>query len=165
MAGFLDDDALALWQKEAQEIVPIVARKRIIRNAPAKVTVSARTMRENIQFPTSNPHPLALGAYAGIDRSTAEKFRKGKYPLDATLDLHGMSRQQAHMALSGFVQGHYAMGSRCLLVVTGKGSVLRELLPGWLDEPGLRAVVLALVVAARQHGGSGAYSILLRRKR
>jgi DNA-nicking Smr family endonuclease len=109
--------------------------------------------------------PVQKGAYAGIDRNTADRFRKGKYPLDASLDLHGMSREQAHMALSQFVYAHHELGARCLLVITGKGTVLRELLPNWLDEPRLRPFVLALDEAKQQHGGSGAYYVLLRRKR
>ncbi|MBY0407454.1 MAG: Smr/MutS family protein, partial [Rickettsiales bacterium] len=43
--------------------------------------------------------------------------------------------------------------------------VLREMLPQWLTEPGLRPLVLAYDTAKPQHGGSGAYYILLRRKR
>ena len=115
------------------------------------------------------------GAYAGIDRNTAERFRKGESFIDGTIDLHGMSREKAHIALCRFLGAHYERGSRCLLVITGKGSknqsgemqrgVLREMLPAWLDEPGLRGIVLAFDVAKPKHGGSGAYYVLLRRKR
>lgn len=113
---------------------------------------------------------LKQGQYAGIDRNTAERFRKGNYTIDATLDLHGLSREQAHMALSGFIRAYYSQGARCLLVITGKGyrdgtGVLKELLPHWLDEPGLRPYVLALDTASGKHGGSGAYYILLKRRR
>ena len=37
---------------------------------------------------------LSCGAYANIDRATSERFRKGDYPIDATLDLHGMNREK-----------------------------------------------------------------------
>lgn len=119
--------------------------------------------------------PLSLGAYAGIDRNTADRFRKGELVLDGTVDLHGMSREKAHVAISGFIHAHYARGSRCLLAITGKGvkkngedeerGVLREMLPRWLEEPGLRPLILACDVAKPKHGGSGAFYILLRRKR
>jgi len=120
--------------------------------------------------------PLMLGGYAGIDRNTADRFRKGALVMDGVVDLHGMSREKAHRVISAFVHDHYARGSRCLLAITGKGvkkggegevqpGILREMLPLWLAEPGLRPLVLACDVAKQKHGGSGAYYILLRRKR
>jgi len=120
--------------------------------------------------------PLATGAYAGIDRNTAERFRKGEMMIDGMLDLHGMIRNQAHRALCVFLKSHHERGSRCVLVITGKGmpkdmwpepsrGILREMLPEWLGEPGLKTMVLAFDVAKQKHGGSGAYYILLRRRR
>lgn len=120
--------------------------------------------------------PLTLGAYAGIDRNTSDRFRKGDLVIDGVVDLHGMSREKAHHAVSGFIHAHYMHGSRCLLAITGKGikknsegevqpGILREMLPMWLAEPGLRPLVLACDVAKPKHGGTGAYYILLRRKR
>ncbi|MBY0408086.1 MAG: Smr/MutS family protein, partial [Rickettsiales bacterium] len=83
--------------------------------------------------------PLSLGAYAGVDRNTAERFRKGELPLEGTVDLHGMSREKAHHAITRFLHHHYLRGSRFVLAVTGKGNrkndaeeergVLREMLP------------------------------------
>jgi DNA-nicking Smr family endonuclease len=119
---------------------------------------------------------LSQGAYAGIDRSTAERFRKGDYPIDATLDLHGMTREKAHAMLLAFLNIFYAQDARCLLVITGKGKknaqsgdtvsgVLRESLPNWLAVPELKKMILAFDVAKPKHGGSGAFYILLRRKR
>jgi DNA-nicking Smr family endonuclease len=161
----LDEDEKNLWHKEAETVAPISTKKRVISSAPSKIVVSRQKRDEQLPLPSAYPYALSLGTYAGIDRNTANAFRKGKYPIDASLDLHGMSREQAHMALSGFVHAHYAMGNRCLLLICGKGIVLRESIPHWLDEPGLRPFILALDVAKGQHGGSGAYYILLRRRR
>jgi DNA-nicking Smr family endonuclease len=96
-------------------------------------------------------------------------------PIDATLDLHGYKRDNAHQSLLHFIDDHYRQGSRCLLVVTGKGikssslqpsvGILRESLPVWLADTRLRPMVLAYDVAKPKHGGSGAFYILLRRKR
>lgn len=111
---------------------------------------------------------LEQGEYAGVDGNTAQRLRRGQYPIDASLDLHGYNREKAHHLLQSFIHGHYARGSRCLLVITGKGAVgggvLRAQLPQWLNEPDLRPLVLAFDTA-RQHGGSGAFYVLLKRKR
>ena len=125
--------------------------------------------------PLPNPPPqggrgLEQGDYANIDRNTADRFRKGKFPLDATLDLHGMNRENAYISLNAFLKTHYDAGSRFVLVITGKGraeqtGVLRALLPQWLDDPRLTPLVLAFDTAKQKHGGDGAFYILLRRKR
>jgi len=149
----------------------------VIKPASKPTILSHKTRRAAPPPAAPAPAPAALeqGNYAGIDRKTAERFRKGKYAIDAALDLHGLTRERAYHALSSFVQGQYAHGSRCLLVITGKGlrgkgeaeerGVLRELLPRWLDEPALRPLILALESARPQHGGGGAYYLLLKRKR
>lgn len=95
-------------------------------------------------------------------------------PVEATLDLHGLTQAAAHQALSRFVLTGYHQGRRCVLVVTGKGAgsdnpegrgVLRRALPLWLEAPDLRPCLLAIASARPNHGGTGACYLLLRRKR
>lgn len=181
----LSEEEERLWQHVTRNDAPLSAddKRRLPETEKKQHAAPARAHREAwpvfTQAASALPD-LSRGAYAGIDRNTAERFRKGHYPLDGTLDLHGMSREKAHIALGNFLHSHYGRGSRCVLVVTGKGKkqqlqyeaaqdifhgVLREMLPQWLGEPGLRPMVLAFDVASSKHGGSGAYYILLRRKR
>lgn len=118
---------------------------------------------------TPEDRPVAIGSYAGIDRATAERFRKGKTPFDGELDLHGLTRDNAYAQLAQFMERHHRAGSRCLLIITGKGpkgdGVLKELLPRWLAEPVFKSMILALDRAQPKHGGSGAYYLLLKRRR
>jgi len=103
------------------------------------------------------------------DRATAERLKRGRYPVEATLDLHGMTQAEAHRALSGFIAGSRVAGRRCVLVVTGhgriSGGVLKAAVPRWLAEPELRQHLLATATARPQHGGSAALYLLLRRVR
>jgi DNA-nicking Smr family endonuclease len=119
---------------------------------------------------------LGQGVYAGIDRNTAERFRKGKNPIDATLDLHGLTRDKAFASLKRFIHAQYQKQSRCLLVITGKGigkneegerlpGVLKQSLPAWLATDDLAPMILTYDKAQQKDGGSGAYYVLLRRKR
>jgi DNA-nicking Smr family endonuclease len=106
----------------------------------------------------------------GLDRRSAHRFRRGQMAIDARLDLHGMTQDEAHRALTRFILRGYETGRRAVLIVTGKGTregggVLRQAVPRWLAEPGCRAVILAVSEAQPQHGGGGALYVLLRRKR
>jgi len=91
--------------------------------------------------------------------------------IDGHLDLHGMTRERAHQALSAFMHQAYDRGARCVLVVTGKGSgregggVLRRDVPLWLNQSGLRALVLSFTHAQVRDGGQGALYVLLKRRR
>ena len=125
---------------------------------------------------SAGPRPgsggLSHGDAPGVDKRTATRFRRGLMPIDATLDLHGHTQNSARTALAGFLRAHRAAGRRCVLVVTGKGlkddwsvGALRQALPGWLNAPDLRRLILAYCHAQPHHGGSGAVYILLKRER
>lgn len=91
--------------------------------------------------------------------------------MEASLDLHGLSQEEAHQALARFLARAAQAGRRCVLVVTGKGvkaggeGILRASVPRWLNAPELRAQVLAFTYAAPKDGGTGALYILLKRRR
>jgi DNA-nicking Smr family endonuclease len=87
-------------------------------------------------------------------------------PIDLRLDLHGMTAARAHKHLIQSILLASDDGCRCVLVITGKGSgVLNGHVPNWLKQPPLSFHVLALAEAPPKDGGSGAFYVLLRRKR
>ena len=43
--------------------------------------------------------------------------------------------------------------------------ILRQAVPGWLDEPDMRQLVAGYQPAHPRHGGGGAFYVRLRRKR
>lgn len=124
-----------------------------------------------VALPRLPPPELAHGNVAGIDKRTAERMRRGQMPIEARIDLHGMTQDDAHNALNGFVARSHALGRRCLLVITGKGSrdvgtgVLRKNVPHWLNQRGLRERILAFSYAQPRDGGEGALYVLLKRLR
>ncbi len=116
---------------------------------------------------------IAVGAQpGGLDKSTWAKFRTGRLPSMRTLDLHGRTAQHAYHVLHAFLIAAHADGVRCVEVITGRGSgeqggVLRRELPLWLNQPGLRPLVLAAshphaanpgYLSALEHGKRGAPS-------
>jgi len=114
---------------------------------------------------------LAPDASPGLDRRTAERLRRGLLPIEARLDLHGMTQEEAHRALNAFLARAVEAEKRSVLVITGKGGrtsgdgVLRAAVPRWLNEAPNRTRLLAFTPAQPKHGGAGALYLLLRRQR
>src|SRR5262245_12003741 len=120
-----------------------------------------------------------------LDRRTRQRLLRGKAEVEDRLDLHGDSVEVAYMRLRAFLNASRARGLRLVLVITGKGSGdyvrhtlhgethwhaperegrLRRLLPQWLAEPELRAMVVAFPPAHPRHCRGGAWYVRLRRK-
>lgn len=111
-----------------------------------------------------------------MDRKTFGRLKKGKLGPEGRIDLHGMTMEQAHPALTGFILSAHGKGKRLVLVITGKGKtrrddgpmparrgILKHQVPQWLSMAPLSGVVLQVAEAHLKHGGSGAYYVYLRR--
>ncbi|MBP7002416.1 Smr/MutS family protein [Amaricoccus sp.] len=124
----------------------------------------------------ADPHGALAEAGPHMDRRRFERLRRGRMEPEARLDLHGMTLERAHGALTGFILGAQASGLRLVLVITGKGregdplaphrrGALRHAAPHWLAAPPLGGKVLQVAPAHFRHGGGGAYYVYLRRNR
>lgn len=113
-----------------------------------------------------------------MDKKAFQRLKRGKLMPEGKIDLHGMTMDRAHPALTGFILRSHAAGQRLVLVVTGKGKdrdtggpipvrngVLRHNVPQWLRMPPLAPLVLQITEAHFKHGGGGAYYVYLRRQR
>jgi DNA-nicking Smr family endonuclease len=99
------------------------------------------------------------------DVSNQRKVRRGQMAIDGQIDLHGHTYDDALAELARFLLQEQAHGSRCVLVITGKGRVLRTHLTDWLDAPELRPIIAGFSKAHARHGGDGAFYVLLKAKR
>ncbi len=114
---------------------------------------------------------LRAGIPADLDARTMERLRRGRLRPEARLDLHGMTQDEAHQAVTGFIAASRGAGRRCVIVITGRGraklggGVLREQAPRWLNLQPTRGNILGFAVAQPKDGGSGALYVLLRKKR
>ncbi len=180
----ISEEERALWQLIARTAVPLKRRRKSEPKpaAPAPpekpATKTARPKAKSVPSkaplpvppPPARPHELSHGLSVGIDKRQAERFRRGKTPIEGKIDLHGRTQAQAHDDLHDFVARAHASGKRMVLVITGKGitasksGVLKNV-PRWLNEPSLRRHVLAFDYAEPQHGGEGALYVLLKRKK
>ena len=191
----LRPDEMALWQEVARRTTPLgPARKptAMVSDAPSTCenhdTAKARLEEFRVGEAGSSPdagHDVLPGiadriasAPVAMDRKAFHRLRRGKLDPEARIDLHGMTLDQAHGALTGFMLSAHGAGKRLVLVVTGKGKdrdaggpipvrrgVLRHNVPHWLRLPPLGPLVLQVTEAHTRHGGGGAYYVYLRRQR
>lgn len=127
--------------------------------------------------PYQAPLPSAPPPEKSVDPSIRKKLGRGRIEIDGRIDLHGLTQSEARGALHRFLHARWQRGDRTILVITGKGSrteddyiaamsergILRTMLPIWLSEPSLAPMVSGWSVAARGHGGEGAWYVRLRR--
>lgn len=155
-----------LWDHVTRDVRRPRVRKALEPVAKSKPAKAPRVSEPRVVPPRPAEPPALVKKQAppfGVDGSTAERLRRGRIAPDATLDLHGLTQAQAHTRLTNFVRHGHELGNRCVLVITGKGGVLRDLVPRWLEE--LRAIIVGVQKAHQKHGGGGAYYVYLRRKR
>ena len=103
-----------------------------------------------------NPAP-AIGGHASAH------LRRGRLDPEARIDLHGLTQEGAYRALLKILVRAQSESKKLVLVITGKGGVLRAQLPLWLGQSELRPLIAGVSEAHASHGGSGAFYVLLRR--
>lgn len=142
-----------------------------------KAPPKKRPPREPFLPPYQAPSQPPQMAERSVDPAIHKKVRRGRIEIDGTIDLHGLTQAEAREQLRRFIGARVARGDRTLLVITGKGArtdndyiaamtergILRTMLPIWLSEPGLSHLVSGWSLAARGHGGEGAWYVRLRR--
>jgi DNA-nicking Smr family endonuclease len=101
----------------------------------------------------------------GLGTDVVSKLRRGHWAVQAEIDLHGHTSDEAHDALVLFLAEARSHGLRCVRVIHGKGlsspnrePVLKGKVRRWLTH---RNEVLAYCEAPRHGGGSGAVLVLL----
>jgi DNA-nicking Smr family endonuclease len=183
----LSDEEEALWAGFARSIKPLKAAKPGAKTtpkssatpsvastpAPSPSQTRSHPVTPRVTLPAPSPPLAPLG------RRLKQRVARGREPIDARLDLHGMTQQQAHAALLRFLHRAQADGVKTALVVTGKGlrkssgsaerdadyrpGVLKRQVPMWLALPEFRPLVVGFDDAHVGHGGEGALYVRLRR--
>lgn len=102
----------------------------------------------------------------GLNRMTLRKLRRGVWPVQDEIDLHGMNSDEARRVLTAFLHQATQQGLRCVNIIHGKGwhseqgeGLLKRLARHWLIQ---HPLVLAFCDAPLNAGGSGAAWVLLK---
>jgi DNA-nicking Smr family endonuclease len=162
-----------LFRQAMSGVTPLTPDGRITR-PPA----SPRPFRQIPQPPADiadtlrDPHDTAHAADEflrnGLSRITLRKLRRGQFPVEDELDLHGLSVEEARLLLQTFLAHAAHQPLRCVNIIHGKGrtpdgrdGLLKRHTRHWLSQ---HPQVLAWCEPAAMHGGGGAVWVLLRRR-
>lgn len=105
---------------------------------------------------------IESGSYAkpGTPAHLLRRLRKRSAHIEAFLDLHGLTAEQAKNSIERFIQQACWEKMRIVAIIHGKGTgILKERLYFWLPQ---HPHVLAFRQAEIRHGGSGAVAVLLK---
>jgi DNA-nicking Smr family endonuclease len=108
-----------------------------------------------------------LFARNGISARVIKQLRRGYIPIEAEVDLHGLTVAEAKQVLAQFLHTCRKRGRRCVRVIHGKGYGSFEKKPILKNKTGLWLQqwddVLAFCSARPVDGGTGAAYVLLKR--
>lgn len=168
----LTPEERAIWQESNRHTTPFEGR--IEDSADVAFPMTAPTaltgpMRATIApVATSSRRAQKKSPLPELSRREASKRFKQYPKVDATLDLHGMTKLEAMEQVARFIIRQHQMSQRHVVIITGKGrgtavGVLRAALPDWLNEPHLRPLISTISHARPEKGGEGVTHVLLKR--
>ena len=166
------------WLETVKGIKPIQSNRVVSREKIAKPLQKEKVFYATKQEFSTYSKFLDDFENGGIDKSTLRKFKREEFRVEAVLDLHGLTEDEAFAKVDSFIPQNYTLGRRCVMIITGKGirarpdddiftakGVLRKQVPQWLNMARLRAMILIFKHASEKMGGEGALYILLRRNK
>lgn len=175
----------AMWDAVKETVTPLDDRPPAppLPKTPGRIAIADRPLPVD-WFLGDAPTPTPK-----VDRKTRRKITTGRQEFDRSVDLHGMTQDNAFRVLRDVIEGCIRRGDKTLLVVTGKGGrrfqqtapetpvayrtrdtfaqyegVLKRVVPMWLSGVDLKPFVHSYGPAAQEHGGDGALYVILRRK-
>jgi len=121
------------------------------------------------RFEVADDGQRVEGRRVDLPAESLRRLRRGLFPVDARLDLHGMGVPEARGQVELFLRTMRARGERCVLVIHGKGehsprgvAVLRGEIAAWLSQGASSEHVAAFATSSVADGGEGAVYVLLR---
>jgi DNA-nicking Smr family endonuclease len=95
----------------------------------------------------------------GADHHEVKRLRRGDYPPELTLDLHGYRRDDAKHEIAALIYTAQKKHYHCICIVHGIGTkILKHQVPSWLVQ---HPAILAFHQAPLEWGGKGALLALV----
>jgi len=155
----------------ADELAVVAAKSRARRVSAARQE-AAPAQALDLLPDTIAPEDVVGGSEAlsfrrsGVRDQVMRRLRRGLYPVEDELDLHGLNQAAARDSLSEFLEINRSAARRCVRIVHGKGyrsgargPILKIAVNAWLRR---HPDVMAFTSARAIDGGTGAVYVLLR---
>ncbi|MGF1726251.1 DNA endonuclease SmrA [Photobacterium nomapromontoriensis] len=174
-----DNDECDLFREMMADVSPIkqdkvdVVQKYKITNAQLARRLAAQTLSnhdsEYLSLDFANmlkPDDMVEFKRDGVQDGVFRKLRLGKYDIHARLDLHRKTLREARDEVLNFLRQCQRMDIRTVMIVHGKGeksnppALMKSYVATWL---GQISDVMCYHSALRQHGGSGALYVMLKK--
>lgn len=160
---------------ETNRHVPGLPKPAALPSAPVRPRTQAEddaeVLRESLSDLFEVDHymeedPALNYAAPGVGPDVVKRMRKGYWPIQDEIDLHGLRRDEARDGIGAFLRKAALRNFRCVRVIHGKGfgsksqePVLKSMVHSWLVQ---KDEVVAFCAARPSDGGDGALIVLLR---
>jgi DNA-nicking Smr family endonuclease len=160
-----------LFRQALKGVTPLAPPDRITptrkpRKAPVRAKTPAAEISDALSDHGAGDNAITEFLRPSLNRMTLRKLRRGEWPPQDEIDLHGLSTDEARKSLAGFLQAATLRKLRCVNVIHGKGwrsegrdGILKVHTRHWLTQ---HAQVLAFCEAPPNAGGGGAVWVLLK---
>ena len=172
----MSDDDSNLFRRAMTGAKPLRSKERA--DGPQKKPVprarftradEKNALRESLEVDIDTMESCNAGSMRfhrqSVGRRTMRKLARGRFSVQAEIDLHGLTVAEAKPRLADFIENCAREGHLCVRIVHGKGlgsgqrgPVLKNSVNRWLRK---WDAVLAFVSARQVDGGTGAIYVLL----
>lgn len=172
----ITEEELQFFRDEVSDVRPLVSEKRV---ETVKKQPSPRPQRHHFeelseQEILSDPVDLQdavvedvlFFARSGIQQKVQKKLRRGEFPVEDELDLHGYTVIEAKIAIQDFISECKRRKIRYVRIIHGKGyrseqkiPILKTHVAYWLPQ---HKDVMAFSSALPSDGGTGALYVILK---
>lgn len=163
-----------LFQQAVEGVIPITPSNRVPLSPPLKrlplrsKAIAAPAISDGLS--DHHSHDIAPTSFLrpGLNNMTLRKLRRGHWPVQDSIDLHGFTSDEARRFLVGFLSHAQQHDLRCVNVIHGKGwraeggeGILKIRVRHWLTQI---PQVLAFCETPLHSGGGGAVWVLMAAK-
>lgn len=169
-----DNNDLQLFHEEMLDVKPIksdrVTHRPKIKPKKSNIQMIEEKVSDQKIFSTEHvPDCEVILRFdrPGLQKPLLKQFRQGKMEVEASLDLHGYTAEQARLAMIEFMDLCQREQFKIVIIVHGKGfgssgklPVIKPLVNKWLRE---LPQVIAFSSAQPKDGGTGSVYVMLRK--
>ncbi|HEY5993026.1 MAG TPA: Smr/MutS family protein [Gallionellaceae bacterium] len=160
-----------LFRQTLDGVTPLKHTGRIAPSTTPRPAIVRPPLPSHTVLDTLSDHGAGETAPAeylgnGLSRMTLRKLKRAQFPVQDSLDLHGLDSDGARKLLLEFLREAFQRGLRCVCIIHGKGrhvesgeGILKIRTRHWLTQC---PEVLAFCEAPLNHGGGGAVLVLLK---